>query len=94
MPKKTWGTGTRTIRSFRLFHHQKKKVYYGDLKENEEGRFLKITEACKGKRDTIVCSPQVGKSLANEILSILKGGESDGHLQGNRSSSKRSNSRH
>jgi hypothetical protein len=49
-----WGDGTRTLRSERLFHRRKKKVYYIDKKQNSDGSFYKITEACKGKRDTIV----------------------------------------
>jgi hypothetical protein len=91
MPKKTWGTGTRTIRSARLFHHQKKQYNYGDLKENQDGKFLKITEACRGKRDTIVIPYELGDAFIHMIQKV-KGGDIDGHLQGNRSSSKRSSS--
>ncbi len=31
-----------------------RKTFFLDLKENERGRFLKITEDVKGRRDTIM----------------------------------------
>lgn len=49
-----FGDGTRTLRSTRVFYREKGKVFFVDWKENSEGEFLKITEVCKGKRDTIV----------------------------------------
>jgi hypothetical protein len=49
-----WGDGTQTIKSERLFNRKKKKVYYIDHKFNSEGAYIKITEACGGKRDSVV----------------------------------------
>ncbi len=31
-----------------------RKVFFLDLKENERGRFVKITEDVRGRRDTII----------------------------------------
>ncbi len=31
-----------------------RKIFFLDLKENERGRFLKITEDVRGRRDTIM----------------------------------------
>lgn len=36
-----------------------RKIFFLDLKENERGRFLKITEDVGGRRDTIII-PAVG----------------------------------
>jgi hypothetical protein len=68
MATKRWGDGTQTIRSERLFHRPKKKVYYVDLKKNSDGNFLKITEACGGKRDTIV----VPTAMADEFVEAIQ----------------------
>jgi hypothetical protein len=38
-----------------------RKIFFFDLKENERGRFLKITEDVGGRRDTIII-PSVGLS--------------------------------
>jgi hypothetical protein len=63
-----WGDGTLTIRSERLFNRKKKKVYYLDHKKNSEGDFIKITEACGGKRDTIV----IPVNLADPFIAALE----------------------
>lgn len=71
---KLWGIGTQTLRSVRLFHRSKKKVWYIDLKKNQDGRFIKITEACGGKRDSIVFPEEMAWDLCQAITK-LKGGE-------------------
>jgi hypothetical protein len=73
-----WGDGTETIRSEKLFNRSKHKVYYIDLKTNTEGRFLKITEACNGKRDTIVI-PEAMADAFVEAVSKVKGQAQNGH---------------
>lgn len=70
----SWGDGTQTLRSERLFNRSKKKVIYVDLKQNTDGRFLKITEACRGKRDTIVVPEDMTEAFV-EAIQKVKGGE-------------------
>jgi thiamine pyrophosphate-dependent acetolactate synthase large subunit-like protein len=72
-----WGDGTETLRSEKLFNRSKKKVYYVDLKENTDGRFLKITEACGGKRDTIVIPEDLADAFIGAVQRVK--GEPNGH---------------
>lgn len=48
-----------------------RKIFFFDLKENERGRFLKITEDVGGRRDTIIIPAiglrEFGKALASII---------------------------
>lgn len=69
-----WGDGTQTIRSERLFNRRKKKVYYIDLKKNSDGTFLKITEACRGKRDTIVVPSGMADAFVAAVEKVKGGG--------------------
>lgn len=73
-PRERWGDGTQTIRSERLYNRRKKKVYYIDLKKNSDGEFLKITEACKGKRDTIVVPSAMAEAFVAAVEKV-KGGD-------------------
>ncbi len=70
-----WGDGTETIRSEKLFNRPKKKVYYVDYKRNTDGNFLKLTEACGGKRDTIVIPADMVPEFIAAIQKVMKGGE-------------------
>ena len=45
-------SGTEPIASEKVTHER--KVFFLDLKENQRGRFLKITEDVGGRRDTIM----------------------------------------
>lgn len=45
-------TGPEPIASEKVSHER--KVFFLDLKENQRGRFLKITEDVGGRRDTIM----------------------------------------
>jgi hypothetical protein len=45
-------TGPEAIASEKVSHER--KVFFLDLKENQRGRFLKITEDVGGRRDTIM----------------------------------------
>jgi hypothetical protein len=65
-----WGDGTLTIRSERLFNRRKRKVYYIDLKKNSDGTFIKITEACGGKRDTIVVPSQMADAFVAAVEKV------------------------
>lgn len=42
----------QTIRSEKI--QVERKVFFFDLKENQRGRFLRITEDVNGRRDTII----------------------------------------
>ncbi len=45
-----------------------RKTFFLDLKENERGRFIKITEDVRGRRDTIM----VPIEAVNEFLDALE----------------------
>ena len=45
-------SGSEPIASEKVTHER--KVFFLDLKENQRGRFLKITEDVGGRRDTIM----------------------------------------
>ena len=47
-----------------------RKIFFLDLKENQRGRFLKITEDVAGRRDTIIL-PREGFQDFVEALSRL-----------------------
>lgn len=50
--------GTESRESSSPLHTEKvvtdRKIFFLDLKENERGRFVKITEDVRGRRDTIM----------------------------------------
>lgn len=72
MANDRWGDGTTTIRSERLFNRRKNKVYYIDLKTNSDGSFVKITEACGGKRDTIVIPTALADAFCAAVERVRK----------------------
>ena len=41
-----------------------RKIFFLDLKENQRGRFLKITEDVGGRRDTIMLPAEAFKDFA------------------------------
>ncbi|MCB1225829.1 MAG: PUR family DNA/RNA-binding protein [Verrucomicrobiales bacterium] len=45
-----------------------RKIFFLDLKENDRGRFVKITEDVRGRRDTIMLPMEV----AEEFLEALQ----------------------
>ena len=47
-----------------------RKVFFLDLKENDRGRFIKITEDVGGRRDTIMLPIAAAKDF-NEMLGRL-----------------------
>ena len=55
-----------------------RKIFFLDLKENQRGRFLKITEDVGGRRDTIMlsagrsCAPFAGRSYSFASNSISR----------------------
>ncbi|MFQ3670187.1 MAG: DNA-binding protein [Verrucomicrobiia bacterium] len=48
-----------------------RKIFFLDLKENERGRFLKITEDVGGRRDTIIVPDEGLEDLYNALGDIL-----------------------
>ncbi len=48
-----------------------RKMFFLDLKENERGRFLKVTEDVGGRRDTIII-PAIGlREFSKALVAIL-----------------------
>ena len=55
-----------------------RKIFFLDLKENQRGRFLKITEDVSGRRDTIMLPASGFQDFLNALSRIL---EADQRLQ-------------
>ena len=47
-----------------------RKVYFIDLKENARGKFVKITEDVRGRRDTILLPCEALEEFINALQSI------------------------
>ncbi|MDG2125330.1 MAG: hypothetical protein P8J87_16625 [Verrucomicrobiales bacterium] len=57
-----------------------RKTFFLDLKENDRGRFLKITEDVRGRRDTIMVPEDVFEDLYEALGRVIdydRGGRSD-----------------
>lgn len=65
----------RTIKSGKI--EVERKSFFFDLKENDRGRFLRITEDVRGRRDTIII-PAPGlqdfRDAIDEMLEFSEGG--------------------
>jgi hypothetical protein len=48
-----------------------RKVFFLDLKENNRGRFLKITEDVGGRRDTIMVPCEVFDEFSDALVRLL-----------------------
>ncbi len=48
-----------------------RKIFFLDLKENERGRFLKITEDVNGRRDTIMVPVEAFQDFAQALVRIM-----------------------
>lgn len=48
-----------------------RKVFFFDLKENDRGRFLKITEDVGGRRDTIIVPSTGLPDFVNAVESVI-----------------------
>jgi hypothetical protein len=55
-----------------------RKTFFLDLKENERGRFIKITEDVRGRRDTIMLPLEVAEEFADALDRLL---EANKHLE-------------
>ncbi len=65
----------RTIKSGKI--EVERKSFFFDLKENDRGRFLRITEDVRGRRDTIIV-PAPGledfRKMIEEMIDVAQGG--------------------
>jgi hypothetical protein len=48
-----------------------RKVFFLDLKENQRGRFLKITEDVSGRRDTVMLPASALQEFVEALTRIL-----------------------
>lgn len=49
-----------------------RKIFFLDLKENQRGRFLKITEDLGGRRDTIMLPAGAFKDFAEALERLIE----------------------
>lgn len=49
-----------------------RKLFFLDLKENQRGRFLKITEDVGGRRNTVMIPAEAFGDLAGALLKIME----------------------
>lgn len=49
-----------------------RKIFFLDLKENQRGRFLKITEDVGGRRDTIMLPAGAFKEFAEALARLVE----------------------
>lgn len=63
-------------RSHAAIHSEKivsdRKIFFLDLKENERGRFIKITEDVRGRRDTIMLPIDLANDFAEALDRVLE----------------------
>jgi len=49
-----------------------RKIFFLDLKENERGRVIKITEDVRGRRDTIMVPLEAAEEFLDALQRILE----------------------
>ena len=49
-----------------------RKIFFLDLKENQRGRFLKITEDVGGRRDTIMLPVSAFRDFADALARLVE----------------------
>ncbi len=52
-----------------------RKTFFLDLKENDRGRFIKITEDVRGRRDTIMVPIEIVNELMDALENIIEADE-------------------
>lgn len=52
-----------------------RKIFFLDLKENRRGRFLRITEDVRGRRDTIIIPAPGLRDLRDALNEIIEADE-------------------
>ncbi len=61
---------TAPIASEKIVHER--KIFFLDLKENQRGRFLKITEDVGGRRDTIMLPAEAFKDFTEALERLIE----------------------
>lgn len=59
-----------------------RKIFFLDLKENERGRFIKITEDVRGRRDTIMLPIEMANDFAEALDRVLEANAQTGGFTG------------
>ncbi|MCP5550498.1 MAG: DNA-binding protein [Akkermansiaceae bacterium] len=54
-----------------------RKIFFLDLKENDRGRFVKITEDVRGRRDTIMLPTEVLDDFIQALQQIADANQAD-----------------
>jgi hypothetical protein len=54
-----------------------RKIFFLDLKENDRGSFVKITEDVRGRRDTIMVPCEVLEDFIQALQNILESDQQD-----------------
>lgn len=71
-----YGEEQQQQRSIPPLHSEKiigeRKIFFLDLKENERGRFIKITEDVRGRRDTIVLPMELAIEFAEALDRVIQ----------------------
>lgn len=49
-----------------------RKIFYLDLKENQRGRFLRITEDVDGRRNTIILPVEAFKDFTGALVQLVQ----------------------
>jgi hypothetical protein len=69
-------------RSHAALHSEKlvseRKTFFLDLKENDRGRFIKITEDVRGRRDTIMLPIELANEFAEALDRVLEANAATG----------------
>lgn len=55
-----------------------RKIFFLDLKENDRGRFIKITEDVRGRRDTVMLPMEIAQDFLEALQRCL---EADREMQ-------------
>ena len=63
-------TGTDPLASEKVAIER--KIFFLDLKENQRGRFLKITEDVGGRRDTIMLPAEAFRDFAEAFARLVE----------------------
>ncbi|WP_009965494.1 MULTISPECIES: DNA-binding protein [Verrucomicrobium] len=71
-----YGYGEEPQRGAPPLHSEKivgeRKIFFLDLKENDRGRFIKITEDVRGRRDTIMLPMENAEEFLDALQRTLQ----------------------
>jgi len=69
------GPGNYPIHTEKVFADR--KIFFLDLKENDRGRFVKITEDVRGRRDTIMVPTEVLEDFITALQQISEANDEE-----------------